>query len=194
MKKFGVIFAIIAIAALVGCGSTGGGGGGGGSGDVFIVDLSTMIAMETATSPDRVVGPTGETVKNAKPFAKNYDDLMLVFPEMDIDITAFSRITITCKYFNEDGNELAQGDGNAMVVLVNDLAGDWRGPAMGPGPNTPLKEFNVGGFSGQVNTDRGSRIRLSTMPAGILFQNSNIGVKYIECTSIVFHNGDYESK
>jgi hypothetical protein len=75
-----------------------------------------------------------------------------------------------------------------MVSLIYDLKGDIRGPEMGPGKNTPLKEFNVGGVSGSVSSEKGVRITLTQQPGAILFQNSNAGVKFIEVTEITFHN------
>jgi len=73
--------------------------------------------------------------------------------------------------------------------LVYDFnPGDLRGPAMGPGANTPVKEFNVGGFSGIISTDKGIRMRLTKPPKAILFQNNHVGVKFIEVTEITFHD------
>ncbi|MDR0321960.1 MAG: hypothetical protein LBI28_10685 [Treponema sp.] len=190
MKKIGVILAIIAIVALAGCPSTGKSGGGG---EPFVVDLNTLTAVK-ALPGDKVGPPTGLHVRNADPFTKNYDDLLILFPQFPVDITQFQRVTVVCKYFGESGTEMAQADTRAMVSFIYDLDGDWRGPAMGAGPNTPLKEMNVGGFSSNISTDRGMRMsKLSRQPAAILFQNSDISVKFIELTALVFHNGNYEA-
>ena len=191
MKKISVILAVLAILALAGCASSGGGGGGssGGGAAPYSVDLSKLRAVAMGGPGNNTVGePTGETVKNKVAFSKNYDDLMILLPSDMPDLKGYARVTIKCKYFNADGGEIAQGDSNAMVSLIYDLAGDLRGPEMGAGPNTPLKEFNVGGFSGSVSTDRGVRITLSQNPSAILFQNSNTNVKFIEVTDIIFHN------
>jgi len=191
MKKISVILAVLAILALVGCASSGGGGGSSaGSGAApYSVDLSKLRVVAMGGAGNNTVGePTGETVRNKVPFAKNYDDLMILFPSDMPDITGYARITIKCKYFNADGEEIPQGDTNAMVSLIYDLTGNIRGPDMGPGPNTPLKEFNVGGFSGMVSSDRGVRVALRQNPSAILFQNSNVNVKFIEVTEITFHN------
>jgi len=193
MKKLGVIAAVIAILAVVGCASTGGSKSAGSGGEPYVVDLSTLKAV-TLGQGDTIGAPTGQTVRNVQPFTKNYDDLMILFPEFPVDVTKYSRVTIRCKYFGADGNEIAPADGNAMVVLVYDINGDKRGPAMDPGPNTPLKEMNLMGYSGAVSTDRGVRVRLSKAPGGILFQNSNAGVRFIEVTGIIFHNGDFSSE
>jgi len=176
MKKIGIILSIaIALTLVVGCASSGGGSSGGGGGGAalkpYAVDLSKL-----------------PLVKNQKPFTKKYDDLLITFPPFPVDITQYSRVTITCKYFDASGAELPQADTRAMVSLIYDLKGDIRGPEMGPGKNTPLKEFNVGGFSGLVNTDRGVRIKLIQPLGGILFQNSDDMVKFIELTGITFHN------
>jgi hypothetical protein len=193
MKKISVILAVLVVLVLAGC-ATGGGGGGstaaaaGGGAAAYSVPLDSF-RLAKISSPGDVVGPPiGAAVKNTDPFTKNYDDLLLLFPADMPDVTKYQRVTIRCKYFNADGAEIGQGDSNAMVSLIYDLTGDLRGPAMGPGANTPLKEFNVGGFSGQVSTDRGMRLTLKQNPAAVLFQNSNVGVKFIEVTEVSFHN------
>jgi hypothetical protein len=192
MKKISAILAALVILTFAGCGTSGGSSGGAAAagGDAsYSVDLSTLRAVAMGGPGNNTVGePTGETVRNRTPFAKNYDDLMILFPQFPVDVTTFQRVTIKCKYFGADNEEITQGDSNAMVSLIYDLSGDLRGPEMGAGPNTPLKEFNVGGFSGQVSTDRGVRVRLSKAPAAVLFQNSNANVKFIEVTEITFHN------
>jgi hypothetical protein len=172
MKKIGIILAIaIALTLVVGCASSGGSSSSGGDLEPYSVDLSIL-----------------PLVKNKTPFAKNYDDLLIEFPTLPVDVTQYKRITINCKYFNGNDEEIPQGDTNAMVSLIYDVKGDIRGPEMGPGKNTPLKEFNVGGFSGAVSSAKGTRITLSQPLGAILFQNSNVSVKYIEVTEITFHN------
>jgi hypothetical protein len=170
MKKIGIILAIAIALTFVGCASSGGSGGATENLPPYTIELSSF-----------------EFVKNAAPFTKKYDDLIIPFPEFSVDITKYSRVTITCKYYGADGVELAQGDTKAMVTLAYDPKGDIRGPEMGPGKNTPLKEMNVGGYSGLVNTDKGVRVRLTQAPGIILFQNSDDAVKYIELTGITFH-------
>jgi len=162
--------------------------------DPYSVDLSTLKVY--ALGAGDVVGqPTGGTVRNVTPFTKGWDDLFILFPEWTVDVTKYSRLTVRAKYYKtaDDGvsvgDEIEQGDSNCMVVLVYDKDGDKRGPAMGPGPNTPVKEMNVGGFSGLVSTDKGIRIRLGRNPEAILFQNnSGSPVKFIEVTEITFHD------
>jgi hypothetical protein len=180
MKKLGIVLAIITIVALAGCASGGGGakkGAPAGGGEPFVVDLSTL-----------------PSVKNEKPFTKNWDDFLIILPQFPVDVTQYQRLTITAKYYNAQGEEVEQQDSKAMVVLIYDPDGDIRGPAMGPGPNTPVKELNVGGFSGLVNKDRGVRISLKQAPGALLFQNNDTSISFIELTSFVFHNGDYSSK
>jgi len=186
MKKISVILAVLVVLVLAGCASSGGSSSSS-SAAPYSVDLSKLRAV-TLGQGDVVGVPTGLSVRNRDAFTKNYDDLFILFPSDMPDVTGYSRVTIRCNYFNADGEEIPQGDTNAMVVLVYDINGDKRGPDMGPGPNTPLKEFNVGGFSGQVSSDRGVRIALKQSPGAILFQNSNTGVKFIEVTEITFHN------
>jgi hypothetical protein len=174
MRKAGIIIAIIAILAVAGCATTGGAAksGGGAAGDAYYVDLTTL-----------------PLTRNASAFTKAWDDLLIPLPEFPVDVTQFQRVTIRCNYFDAAGAEITQADSNVMVTLIYDPSGDIRGPSDGPGPNTPLKEFNVGGFSGAVSTDRGVRIRLTKQPGAILFQNnSGSKVAFIEITQLAFHN------
>jgi len=166
-----------------------------GSGEApFVVDLSTLKLAITSTNPDTVTGDRGNLLRNQAAITRNWEDVMWLFPENFVDVTKYQRVTITCKYYDAEGEELVPADSMAQVLLINDIAGDWRGPAMGPGPNTPLKEQNVGGFSGLVNRDRGVRHGCGKAPAAILFQKAqDPKVAFIELTGIIFHNGDYKS-
>jgi hypothetical protein len=187
MKKLGILVVVAVLAA--GCVSTGSSAGGGGGPAPYVVDLTKLTAM--TMNGNSVGQPSGETVRNRVAFTRNYDNLVLLFPEFPVDVTKYQRVTIKCKYFGADGRtEITQGDGNAMVSIFYDPHGEIFADG---NPNVALKEFNVGGFSGIVSSDRGSRIRLSKAPGGVLFQNSSLNVKFIECTAIIFHNGDYES-
>jgi len=204
MKKLGAVLAILAVVALVGCGSgtAGGAAKSGGGAAPFKVDLSKLTALqsEAGKNSETVLAgkyTTFQGVRNKTPFAKNYDDfLFLLTPDvLPPDLSKYQRLTLTVKYFGKDGTEMAQGDGMAMVSFIYDLkAKDIRGPQMGPGPNTPVKEMNLGGYSGLINKDRGIRVTFDKAPQGLLLQNSNPGVAFIELTSLVFHNGDYSSQ
>jgi len=173
MKKFGVIIAIIAaLAVFAGCGTSGGSGAaaGGATLEPIEVDLSKLPA-----------------VRNTKPFAKQYDDFFIRMPNLGINFNQYPRVLITVKYFNAAGQEIEQGDDNIMVVFVVDPDGDWRGPAMGPGPNTPLKEFSLGGFECRLKAGRGVRHGLGNRQlGGILFQNLRTQVAFVELTSLTF--------
>ncbi|MDR1869173.1 MAG: hypothetical protein LBQ82_04215 [Treponema sp.] len=193
MKKLGIIFSIVAILVIAGCASSGGGSSsGGGEGDFYTVDLSTVKVH--ALLPGDILGePTGGTTKNVTPLTKNYDDVFIIFPQFPVDVTKFSRVTIRAKYYNANGEEIPPGDGNAMVSIIEDVnVKDSKlirgGAAEGVYPNIPFKQYNTMGFSGTAHTDKGARVRFSKAPGGVLFQNSNVGVKYIELTEFTFHN------
>jgi hypothetical protein len=182
MKKLGIIVAVLVAISLIGCGTGGGGGGARATGgaEPFIVDLSTL-----------------PLVRNPEPLTKAWDDVFIPLPAASVpsDMSGFNRVTITADYFTAGGDQIPHGDANVMVTLVYDPEGDWRGPSMGPGPNTPVKEFNVGGFSGMIHRDRGVRVNLRQAPGGVLLQNnSGSAVAFIELTSLVFHSGNYSSE
>jgi len=205
MKKLGVIFTILALVAIVGCGTTGGAtaskssGGGGGDAAPFIVDLSKLStvdipsggAAETADKTKTVPG-----VKNKQPLTKDWADVLILLPPdaLPTDFSKYKRVTITCKYYDAAGEEIEQSDSRVMAVVIYDVNGDVRGPAMGPGANTPVKEMNVGGFSGLIQKDKGIRVSFAKAPQAVMFQNNpGSGVAFVELTSLVFHNGDYSS-
>ncbi|MDR3019728.1 MAG: hypothetical protein LBU66_02355 [Treponema sp.] len=196
MKKLGIVFAIIAILALVGCASSGGSKATGDGAPPFTVDLSTVnqhVRIQEG-KVDRIGDSLGPQMRNQEAYTSSWQGAIYVFPENFVDTTQYSRVTIRLKYFNADGEELGAKDGMGMAVFIYDLEGDWHGPAMGPGPNTPLKEMNVGGFSGLVHPDRGVRIRLNRAPQGIFIQKAqDVNVAFVELAEITFHNGNYES-
>ena len=194
MKKLGVILAILVAISFVGCGSTGGGSGGGGA-EPLIVDLSKVQMLEVINQDNSTVGPLmGNVLRNPEPLARQWQGIMWVFPDDFVDISQYTRVTVTAKFFNSEGVELPPRDSMAMIVFVYDIAGDWHGPAMGAGPNTPLKEFNLMGFSGMVHKDRGSRHGMNRAPKGLFIQRAqDANVAYIQLTSVVFHNGNYKS-
>jgi hypothetical protein len=173
MKKLGFIIVIAVIFALTGCASS---GNTAAQGDIppFTVDLSTLSPL-----------------RNIEPFApRPWQMHFIPFPEFPVDVTQFQRVTIRARYFDINGEEIPQGDEKVIVVLIYDPDGDRGGPPDGPGPNTPLKEFNVGGFSGQVSSDRGARVRLNRPLGGVMFQNNTADVSFVELTEITFHNGN----
>jgi hypothetical protein len=182
MKKLSAIFIAVAILGLAGCASSGQGAASGGSSEPYVVDLSTLTVVALDGTP------IGGTVKNPNPFTKTYDDLLILFAPFPADLDWSSHAWLTTKVICYDGNgeELTPANGNAMVSLIYDIKGNIRGPDMGPGPNTPLKEFNLG--VSPVSNDKGAKSRLTKAPQAILYQNSDGKVKYIEVTSIVFHN------
>jgi hypothetical protein len=203
MKKLGIIFVIIAMFALIGCQTTGGASASSGGGaEPFVVDLSKLTSVKSENNvkiEDQLQSGNYQTqsaLRNQTPFAKAWDDFFILLPASALpsDFFGYNRLTITCKYFDAAGAEIEQQDSQCLVVVVYDMKGDLRGPQMDAGPNTPVKEMNVGGFSARIHTDRGVRVTFKQAPHGVMFQNnSGSKVAFIEMTGMVFHNGNYES-
>jgi hypothetical protein len=198
MKKIGVFLTIVlALALIVGCASSGGSSGGkaaaagGATAEPYSVDLSPTTFGMFSDSANNVTNP-GKGVRNTIPFAKRYDGVLFYLSGITADLSQYRRITINATCFDAKGEEIAPKDGNAMVVVIYDPKGDLKGPEMGAGKNTPLKEFNIGGFSGMVHKPNGSRLTLSQAPGAILLQCSSDAVKFIEITEVTFHNGGRE--
>jgi len=201
MKKLGVVLAILAtIALVVGCGSGTAGGAAKGSGapeaEPFKVDLTklTQVVPEKPKKLEDVLKgqyKTAPGVKNTVAFSANYDDLLILIPAsaLPADFSKYKRCTITATCFNKAGAEIKPDYGNGMVSLVIDIKGNIRSDG---NPNLLLKEFNLGRDS--ISTDRGVRLLSSQPPQGVLVQNSNTNVAFIEVTGIIFHNGNYSSQ
>jgi len=176
MKKMGIVFVTLMVAATIGF------VGCGGTPRAPAVPPAEPLTVDLSLLAE---------VRNPVAFTQRWDDFLIVFPEGmfdGVDFRAFQRVTITANYFDIDGNQLDHGDDLVMVTLIYDPLGDLRGPPDGPGPNTPLKQFNVGGPFGSIHTERGSIMRLTRTPGAVLFQNSQLHVRYIEVTEITFHN------
>jgi hypothetical protein len=154
------------------------------------VDLKQLKVVPVLEG-DKIGEPTGQTVKNGTAFSKNYADLMILLPTFPASIkwSDFDRVIIMVKFFDANGNQKNGADGMGMVTILYDPAnGDIRGPkggGEGPGSNNPLKTYNLGGYSSNIS-QAGSRIRMDKAPGGILIQNSNSDVKFIEVTEITF--------
>jgi len=173
-------------------------GAAAGSGEApFIVDLKTLQLIEIINqdNPAKVGQLLGNQLRNPNPIERTWQCIVWVFPENFVDVTKYTHVTVTAKYFDADGNELAPADSMSQVVFLYEVAdSDWHGPSAGPGPNTPFKEGNLMGFSGMVHKDRGSRHGMNRAPKGILIQRAqDRRVLFIELTSIVFHNRNYDS-
>ena len=172
MKRIGVVLVALMVAAaigFVGCAGT----PDGPVAEPFTIDFEGL----------------GIQTRNETAFTQRWDDLLILFPEFPgVDFTEFRRVTIRANAYDADGQPVDPADDVMMVTLVYDPAGDIRGPADGPGPNTPLNQFNIHGPSGSVHTYRGSIMRLTRAPGAILLQNSSALVRYIEVTEVTFHN------
>jgi hypothetical protein len=193
MKKIGIVLAIVVgLTFIVGCPTTDTGNAApvqaASTAKTYSVDLNTLNYKIFSDSANSVSGG-GAGKKNTTALAKRWDGVLFTFSGIPADVTKFNRVTVNAKYFAANGDEIAQGDGKAMCVLIYDLNGDLKGPEMGPGKNTPVKEFNVGGFSGLVSTDKGVRVTLNQAPGGILVQAADASVKFIELTQVTFHSG-----
>jgi len=142
-------------------------------------------------------------IKNETPFGE-YGMVMILLPREALppDFSKYTRLTITCKYYDANGVEIPQNDFNAMVGMVYDVKGNldsgWWKDTDFINRNMPVREYNVGGPSGQIHKDRGIKITFKEPPQGLFFQNHYSGQKnnvaFIELTSMVFHNGDYKSE
>ena len=151
-------------------------------------------------------------VMNPEPLERQWSDFALYLPPFpeDINWAGFNRARVRVRYYYDDFVTFEPRNSAVMVSLIYDPDGDWRGPAEGPGPNTPLKAFNLtdgrrpgeedaeedeipfgsrDGASG-LSSERGAFMFLEKAPSIILFQNADSNVAYIEVTEITFFYRD----
>jgi hypothetical protein len=170
MKKFVIILALFLIVGAISVFAQ----------DSFTVNLSQLPA-----------------VRNPEPIESPYGAFMIEFPEgifpANLPWAQYNRIRVVFKYFRANGTtEVRQGNENAFVVLVYDPNGDVSGPPQGPGPNTPVKIFNVGGnnnATGAVSSEGGAGITpLTKAPGAIMLQRQgpSTPVRYIELVELTF--------
>jgi len=192
MKKIGIVLAVIVALALVaGCASSGGSSGSApaaADAPPFSVDLSTLSYRTFSDKANALSAATEKGVKNTTPIPGQYDGVLFLFSDFPVDVTKYKRVTINAKYYDSKGAEIPQNNGKVMVVVIYDTNGDLKGPSEGPGKNTPLKEFNVGGSFCMVSQDKGSRLMLNKAPGGVLLQTLDQSVKFIEITQFTLHN------
>jgi len=187
MKKFVIILAVLAAFSLAGCASSGSGGT-----EPFVVDL-TKLTQYQRLDGDKLGQSYGNLLRNQTAFTRSWQGFLIRFPADFVDIKKYSRLTLAVKYFNAAGAEITPRDSMGQVTIIYDVNGDWHGPSMGPGHNTPVKEMNVMGFSGIIQQDRGIRHTMDKVPQAIFIQRAqDDSVAFIELTRIVFHNGNYK--
>jgi len=157
----------------------------------YHVDLKKITLHAVTSNPDKLGAPIGHIAKNRTPITKNWEDLMFLLPADMPDVTGYIRVTVTLKFYDSKNVMLVPfRDSMAMASMIYELDANWRADM---GGNTVFKEFNVGGFSGMLHTDRGVRVGLSKNPKALLVQSAqDRTVSYIEVTNIIFHNGDFE--
>ena len=141
--------------------------------DMYTVDLSTI------------------QVKNDTAFTKNYDYFVIFFDDLPggINWSNFNRVIIRAKMYNRSGRELRQGNGMAMASIFYEInMSNYSNPSIfDAGANVPLKQYNIGETGpGRISTEKGEGISLKKAPEGIVFQNANETVGFIEVLEITF--------
>ena len=165
-------------------------------GGLFAQDYSFSVNIDRlkAQVPIRNEHPLGSGRYVARNTA--YEWYFLEFPAdtfpANLQWSRFNRVRVVLKYFRANGQEIRQGSNNAMVVFVYDPKGDHEGPPQTPGPNTPIKIFNVGGANGNFRPsgESGAVINppLNRAPGGMTLQKQgpDSPVRFIELQEITF--------
>ena len=163
--------------------------------DSVTVDISKLPGAVPSLNGDGTIVVRNQNRLTPSPGGGNdYAFWIQALPEgtfpADAPWSTYDKIRVVFRYYRSNGNEIRQGNSNCMVVVMYDPAGDSEGPANGPGPNTPVKIFNVGGANGnvRVSSPAGSTIRpLTKAPGGIVMQRQGNGsVATIELVELTF--------
>lgn len=171
MKKITIVLALFLLVGLVGAFAQ----------DSFSYDISKFPVTRNATA-----------------FTKQYDDFFIPLPEVSEDLTRYRNVIIRAKSFDADGNLITRGHNKAMATILVDsslVATNMDAPAIRQDghSNHIWKGFNISNRdnlpgSDAVSSNRGApaMIRGKANPTGILLQNLNADVKFIEIEEITF--------
>ena len=163
--------------------------------DSVTVDISKLEGAVPSLSGDGTMVVRNQSRLTPSPGGGNdYAFWIQTLPEgtfpADAPWATYDKIRVKFRYYRANGNAIRQGNSNCMVVIMYDAAGDSEGPPQGPGPNTPVKIFNVGGANGNVriSSPAGAPIRpLTKAPGGIVMQRQgNSSIATIELEELTF--------
>jgi hypothetical protein len=160
----------------------------------LLVGVIGAFAQESFTVNLSKLPVKSDKITAARKGGDAYGFYKIVFPAgtfpADLPWAKYNRIKVVYKYYKKDGTEIAQGNDQAMVVLLYDPDGKYEENDNGPGPNTPVKIFNVGGANGKekVSSPEGSFIKpLTKAPGAILLQRQGkTSVGTIELIELTF--------
>ena len=177
MKKIAIVLALFLLVGIISAFAQ----------NSFTVDLSKLPAV-------RNEGPLTPSPGGGAP----YGFWKIDFPEgtfpANLPWAEYNRIRVVFKYFRSNGQEIRQGQSNCMVVIAYNPNGDLEGPPTSPGPNTPVKIFNVGGANGtiRVSSEAGAPITpLRQAPGAIVLQRQgNTAVATIELAELTFFKAE----
>jgi len=129
-----------------------------------------------------------EATRNPTAFTRNYDFFVIHFPEFpeNINWSNFNRVIVRVKYYRANGNEIRQGHGMAITSIFYDY--DAASPNIfNAGANVPAREDNIG-LTGPnaISRDGGQRITLNRAPGGIVLQNADEAVRFVELVEVTF--------
>ena len=183
--------------------------------DPYSIDIASLGSIAGNSGQ---IGPQGGFM-NTEPLPNQWADFAIYLPPFPETIQwlsfgkppTYDRIRVRVAYYWDDMEEQDYKNSMVMVSLINDPEGDWRGPPEGPGPNTPLKAFNLTkgpepgvpedelpfgsrSTAGGISSPRGTSCMLTQAPSIILFQNANPDVEWIEVLEITLLKGEEEEE
>jgi hypothetical protein len=152
-----------------------------------IVGGVNLFAQDTYT-----VDLSGLTVKNPTAFPRQYDYHIVSFDNLPADVnwSRFNRVIVRVKFYGANGDEIRQAHGLGITSMYYERNPDNpHSPEIfdGANRNVPLKTDNIGLTGpGAASQDNGIRISLNRAPGGIVLQNGNARVAFIELVELTF--------
>jgi uncharacterized membrane protein len=158
---------------------------------VFFVVMGTVNLM----AQNRITLDLDKNLsaKITTPFTRNYDVFGITFKDLptNIDWTQFNRVVVKVQCKRASGRAITDDYGNAVCSIFYEGNPDnWDDPAKPvfyEGANVPIKADNIGSKGpAPISTDRGTPIKLTKAPGGIMIQNTSDTVVLIEVLEITF--------
>jgi hypothetical protein len=160
---------------------------------VFFIVMGTVSLMAQAKPRLTLDLDKNLSAKVTKAFTRNYDVFGITFKDLptNIDWTQFDRVVVKVQCKRASGRAINDDYGNGMISIFYegnpDNWDDPTKPVFYEGANVPIKADNIGAKGpAPISTDRGTPIKMTRAPGGIMVQNASELVGSIEILEITF--------
>jgi len=184
MKKITIVLALFLIVGVIGAFAQ----------DSFTVDLSKLANAQPSLNGDGTIVVRSTAISPSRGGGAAYGFYQVDFPAgtfpANLPWADYNRCRVVLRYYRSNGNEIRQGASQAGITIAYDRNGSFEENDTGPGPNTPVKFWNVGGANGnqRPSSEAGQSIRpLTRAPEAMWLQRQgNTSVATIELVELTF--------